>query len=156
MNLIVQHEITKGKGKKLRDYHKQQKSHLPRFPSQVEVATAWDSNIPSIWWAVHSVKSSCVITCPTNATRNCSASETRLNWVSWLLKKNNLLLSLSGMFSLRWLFWHTENSRQNCNDTKAKCRHVDSNEAKYGENILPPFLFKWHQNFSYPIYAKRY
>lgn len=51
--------------------------NLPRFPGQIEVPTAGDSNITPIRWPVHCVESTSVVTRSANSTWNCSAPETK-------------------------------------------------------------------------------
>jgi hypothetical protein len=67
-----QHDVNQ---RKARWHQKRGESNLPRLPGKIEVTTAGDSNIPSIWRAIYSIKSSCVITCTTNTARNCSEKE---------------------------------------------------------------------------------
>lgn len=70
-----------------------EETNLARLPSKIEVTTAWYSNIASIWRAINSIKSSCIIACTTNTTMWISCFQIKCNATAFLnpkQKANNL------------------------------------------------------------------
>ena len=92
----------------------QKELYLSRLPCKIKVTTAWDSHISPIWRAIHSVKSSSIITCPTNTTRNCSAEVMKQCKHFPLHTINNLMEVLQGKGLIAYLISWQSNLFKAC------------------------------------------